>query len=155
MSNNLKKSRVILVGTGPMAEDYAAVLKHLDINLVVVGRGVESAERFELKTGVKPFTGGLDKFLSENSLNESDYVIVAVGTEMLMPILQLLKKQTFNKVLIEKPGAVSIDELLENQNSLEIIESKVFIAYNRRFYSSVMETQRLIEEDGGLKIHAF
>jgi predicted dehydrogenase len=54
------------------------------------------------------------------------------------------------RVLVEKPAAISIVELLANEKTLEPFFDKVFVAYNRRFYASVIEAQKLIEEDGGI-----
>ena len=51
MSNNLK-SDVLLVGAGNIAVDYAKVLKALNRDFIVVGRGEKSAENFEQKIGV-------------------------------------------------------------------------------------------------------
>jgi predicted dehydrogenase len=150
MSNNVK-NRVVLIGTGPMAIDHVKVLKELDTDIVVVGRGEESAKLFEEQVGIKPITGGVEKYLNNHPLNPSDYVLIATGSEVMISILLLLAKQSFQKVLVEKPAALSIDELLENKEELQAIKDKVFVGYNRRFYASVMEAQKLIEEDGGLK----
>jgi predicted dehydrogenase len=120
-------------------------------NITVVGRGKESAEVFQSKTGITPILGGFEDYLINNPLSKEDFLVLAVGTEMLMPLLKLLANQDFNCVLVEKPGAISIDELLENQELLKSIQKKVFVAYNRRFYSSVLESKKLIEEDGGLE----
>lgn len=145
------KKNVIIVGTGQMAQDHIKVLRALETNITVIGRGKDSASIFEEATGIKPIIGGFENYLDANPLGIEDSVIVAVGTEMLMPILLLLANQNFDKALIEKPGALSVEELLVNSKALESIWLKVFIGYNRRFYSSVNEVKKLINEDGGLK----
>jgi hypothetical protein len=53
--------------------------------------------------------------------------------------------------LVEKPAAISINELLENEEFLREYLEKVFVAYNRRFFASVQEALKLIEDDGGLE----
>lgn len=150
MSNNIK-SKVVLVGTGQMAIDHLKALKDLKKDIVVVGRGSDSARLFHQKTGIKPVEGGFDKYLVQHPLSANDYIIVAVGTEMLMPILMLLTKQKFNSILIEKPAAISVGELLAHKEELKEIEEKTFVGYNRRFYSSVIEAEKFIQNDGGLK----
>ncbi len=134
-----------------MAIDYFAVLNNQNYDITVIGRGEESAIKFEFKTGIKPYTGGLRSYLDTHSLPENAYAIIATGTEALMSTLLLLLKAGAYKVLIEKPAAISLIELIANEEKLKIYSNNVFIAYNRRFYASVLEAQKMIEEDGGLQ----
>ncbi len=133
-----------------MAQDYAKVLSEQGRSFQVIGRGRESAEKFEENCWVKPFIGGLEAFLATNKLDENCIIIIATGTEVLMSILKMVLQAGVGKVLIEKPAAISIEQLLENESFLIPYMDKVFVAYNRRFYASVAEAQKLIEEDGGL-----
>ena len=50
MSDNLK-IEVLLIGAVYMAVEYAKVLKGLNKKFITVGRGEESAKKFELATG--------------------------------------------------------------------------------------------------------
>lgn len=133
-----------------MAINYFAVLKEKNIHLTVIGRGNESALNFERETGIKPYSGGLNQYLEIHSFPKKSYVIIATGTEALMPLLLLVLEAGAYKVLVEKPAAISIKELVENERKLSKYVTNVFVAYNRRFYSSVIETLKMIEEDGGL-----
>lgn len=142
---------IILIGTGPMAIDYVKVLKALSKSFSVIGRGENSAKVFEEKTGIKPVIGGIKNFIANQSVDRKTLAIIATGTESLMPTLLLLTKYGITNILIEKPAAISIEELLENKETLKPFEETIFIAYNRRFYASVIEANKLIEEDGGLK----
>mgnify|MGYP006142984495 CR=1 FL=1 len=76
------KKKVFLVGTGQMAIDYLAVLKNQNCDITVIGRGKESAMKFESKTGIKPFVGGLQAYIINNSFSANAYVIIATGTEI-------------------------------------------------------------------------
>ena len=58
MSDNLN---TLLIGTGPMAIDYHKVLKSINVNFIVVGRGVESCNKFYHETKQKPLSGGIKK----------------------------------------------------------------------------------------------
>ena len=142
---------ILLIGTGPMAIEYTKVLLAMNKEFVVVGRGSKSASLFEQKTGIIPELGGLDLYLKEKKLNKNTLAIIATGTETLMSIIHQLLKSGVEKILVEKPAAISIDELLENEQFLKPYENSIFIAYNRRFYASVIEAQKLIIEDGGLE----
>lgn len=143
--------KVFLIGTGQMAIDYFAVLKDQNLITTVIGRGEESAIKFESKTGVKPFVGGLQQYINNNGLPKNAYVIIATGTEALMSSLLLTLQAGAYKVLIEKPAAISIEELIENEEKLKPYSDKVFVAYNRRFFASVIEAQKMIADDGGLQ----
>lgn len=145
------KKNILLIGTGIMAIDYAKVLKAQNRKFTVIGRGETSATKFEETTGIKPITGGIEKFIEKNEFPGNTFVIIATGTEALMHALLIVLKAGVEKVLIEKPAAISIDELLANEQNLKPYSAKVFIAYNRRFYASVIEAKKLIEEDGGLQ----
>jgi predicted dehydrogenase len=142
---------IYIIGTGPMAQAYAKVLIHLEKEFKVVGRGNESANKFKSEIGVQPLTGGIEAFLRDNNFCDLDYVIITTGTEALMPILKMVLISGAGKILIEKPAAISIDELLENEVFLRPYGDQVFVAYNRRFYASVQEVIKLIAEDGGLE----
>jgi predicted dehydrogenase len=142
---------ILLIGTGPMATDYANVLIEFSKDFTVIGRGEESAKKFKEITGINPITGGVDNFISSGNINSYNAAIVATGTEALMPTLLKLTKAGITRILIEKPAAVSIEELIFNEEQLKNFENTIFVAYNRRFYASVFEAQKLIEEDGGLQ----
>lgn len=133
-----------------MAVAYAEVLKAMNRTFIVIGRGAVSAEEFNQKTGVKPVIGGLSSFLAENKLSKDTIAIIATGTEVLLPSLLLLIDAGISKILIEKPAAISIEELIGNESKLSAVSDRIFVAYNRRFYASVIEAEKLISEDGGL-----
>lgn len=149
------KKKIVIVGSGPMAVDYAKVMISQQIKFDVIGRGEESALKFESQTGVKPFVGGLKKYLDVKSLPSNTYGVIATGTENLMESLLVLLRAGVKKVLIEKPAAISIKELIENEENLKPYSSNVFVAYNRRFYASVIEAKKMINEDGGLRTMHF
>tara|TARA_R110002050_G_scaffold97132_1_gene202065 strand:- start:14094 stop:15038 length:945 start_codon:yes stop_codon:yes gene_type:complete len=144
-------NKILLIGTGAMAVDYSKVLQSIAKDFIVIGRGAKSANVFKEKTGISPITGGIENYLSENSVSENTMAIIATGTETLMTVMLQLLKSGVKKILIEKPAAISIEELLGNEDVLKPYYESVYIAYNRRFYASVMEAERLIAEDGGLQ----
>ena len=143
--------KILIIGTGPMAIEYTKVLISMNKEFIVVGRGFKSAELFKKQTGITPKTGGLDVYLKTNKINKNTLAIIATGTEKLMSIIHQLINSGIEKILVEKPAALSIDELLENEQYLKPYENSIFIAYNRRFYASVIEAEKLIIEDGGLQ----
>lgn len=144
-------NKILLIGTGQMAIDYSQVLQAMSKQFVVIGRGSKSADLFKKKTGITPIIGGVELYLSKKEINKNTIAIIATGTEALMAIVLQLLRAGIKKILVEKPAAISIEELLENEKLLKPYENSVFVAYNRRFYASVIEAQKLIAEDGGLE----
>ena len=146
----MNNQKILLVGAGEMASDYARILRYLDKEFIVVGRGLSSANNFNKEIGIIPKIGGLNKFLSSQK-HDLKTAIIATSTDSLMSNLLLLLKHGFKKILIEKPAGLSIDELIDNESKILKSNAKVFVAYNRRFYSSVLEAEKLIDQDGGLE----
>jgi len=156
MPDNLTNtSSILLIGAGPMAQAYAKVLTALNVEFDVIGRSTLSAEKFALETGKQVFAGGLDDFLRTTSARY-EKAIVATGTEELKnATIKLIDHGCF-QLLVEKPGAVSIEEANELfEYSKTKPGCKIFIAYNRRFYASVQKLIELTKEDGGVSSFNF
>lgn len=140
---------LILIGAGPMAQEYAKVLLGMRKQFSVIGRGTESAAKFEVATGIRPITGGTDNYLAEKPAPE--YAIAAVSVEMLHETVCALLKKGCKNILVEKPGALDITGLQEIKALADASGAKVFVAYNRRFYAGVKAAEKIIVEDGGIR----
>lgn len=132
-----------------MAQDYEKVLQAQQTQNLVIGRGPESAATFLTKTGVAVKTGGLANWL-EKKPDIPDAAIVAVGVDLLAPITTQLIEYGVKYILLEKPGGLGSEEIQELSQKANDHSAKVYIAYNRRFYSSTLQAQKMIEEDGGV-----
>ncbi len=148
MSHNLNK-KVLLVGASQMAVDYYKVLHALNCDVTVIGRSDVSAAVFEESTGCKVIIGGLEKFLSENKSN-FDAAIVSVGVEQLAATSIQLIKNGFKNILVEKPAGLNDAEIREFARITKENKATVLIAYNRRFYASVIKAKEIIAQDGGV-----
>lgn len=146
MANN----RILLVGAGSMAREYAKVLKALGVETVVVGRGCESAQKFSEETGLQVIPGGV-KCAAQRLEHLPEKAIVAVNVEQLAPVTCELAEMRVKEILVEKPGFATPDQLDNVIAAAKRCATQIFIAYNRRFYASVMEAERIISRDGGLK----
>lgn len=141
---------IYLIGTGQMAIDYSSVLKSLDTPFLVVGRGIDSAKTFQDKTSVEPIVGGLENFVSENRFSDDDFAIVATGVEQLAVCCTQLMNAGLKRILVEKPAGLTvrdIDTLVANSSK---VACEVFVAYNRRFFASVLELKKRIHLEGGV-----
>lgn len=149
MPHYLKSANICLVGTGQMAVEYVKVLKALGLNFNVVGRGEASAKVFIDKTSVVPEIGGFQRYLETSPL-KPECAIIAVGVEDLYETSVLALEHNIRRILVEKPAGMSVEQI---ENLYDIVTKKqaeVYVAYNRRFYSSVLTASKLIEEDKGL-----
>ena len=136
----------LLVGTGKMGKAYAKVLKSLNVNFNVVGRGKSSRESFAASTHVLPFNGNLHTYLEQNE--SPNVAIVAVDIERLVEVCIQLIKAGCKKILLEKPGSLERLKLIHLSRHSDLHDSSIYLAYNRRFYSSVLEFEKLIMKDG-------
>ena len=137
-----------LIGSGLMAQDYAAVLKSLNLPFRVIGRGDSSASVFEQSCGLPVIRGGLENALAD--FPAPHYAIVATGVEQLSEVSQLLIKSGCRRLLLEKPGAIYLSEIESLKELSANKNDKVYISYNRRLYSSVFKLRKSVESDGGI-----
>lgn len=142
------KDIIWIIGAGGIAIEYAKVLKALNRDFIVIGRGESSAEKFKEATGVTPILGGLNLFLQTNPALP-DAVINCVRAFELGKTNISLAKYGVKRILSEKPGFFpeEADEVFRIANKCG---TEIYVAYNRRFFASVLAAQKIIEEDGGL-----
>lgn len=140
--------KIWIIGAGGIAIEYAKVLKALHQDFLVIGRGNVSAKKFEEITGIKPVLGGFEQFLQTNP-DKPEKVINCVRASDLGKTNILLMKYGAKRILSEKPGFYpeEIDDIANVSNETK---AQVYIAYNRRYYASVLNAEKIIKEDGGL-----
>jgi predicted dehydrogenase len=136
--------KILLYGAGPMAIDYAKVLLAMNIDFDVIGRGESSAKIFHEKIG--------KQVLINPTLNATDYdaAIVAVSMEQLGTVTEQLLALNFNKILVEKPGGINAEEIEKISKLCIEKNATILLAYNRRFYASVLAAENVIKNDGGI-----
>jgi predicted dehydrogenase len=142
----MKSTKVLLVGAGPMAVEYAKVLDQLGVDFSVKGRGAGSAETFFVTTGK-------ETSLSWESVAEVasfTHCIVAVSEENLLSAALELTKRGAKKILVEKPGADSIATMLQNIEALTSPGIEIYVAYNRRYYKIIDTLLERVAIDGGI-----
>ncbi len=140
--------RVLVIGAGLIGLEYMGILSDLNVQFESVCRSKERAHRVKEETGFDIISGGVEKMVKR--LQEFSHFIVATDVESSFEITSLLLSNNCNNILLEKPGASSIDQFsrlyLDYSNSF----SNVFLAYNRRNYSSVLKAKEIVELDGGI-----
>jgi len=148
MPHNLKDSPVLLVGTGAMAYEYAKVLRALGQSFVTAGhseaRAATFRETWQVPTGSGPLASQLQ------ALNFTPKAaIVASSAASLAEASRLLAQAGVMHLLIEKPAALCPDGALQLAKDLQASGASAYVAYNRRFYTSIQKARQIIEEDGG------
>lgn len=150
----MSAKHVWLIGAGGMAREYIKVLAAKKAMTTVIGRGEASAEAFESASGHAALSGGLEKFLATGP-ELPDAVIVSVSTEQHFATAKALIEYGVKNILLEKPGGASVEMI----RSLAALASEhgidIPLAYNRRFYASVLTAKRMIREDGGVRSFTF
>ncbi len=146
--NIIHSPKILLVGAGNMAREYAKVLKALKSDFLTVGRGRENALVFEKETGAPVAVGGLKEWLKDRTNKIPKTVIVATSEEQLGSVARLIMQHGARSILLEKPGGMGLSDLVRTQKTALKTGTKIFIAYNRRFYASTQKAQELIKEDG-------
>lgn len=137
-----------------MAVEYAKVLAAQAVSFITIGRGEKSSEEFSRLTGLPVITGGLERFLATNPELPAS-VIIAVGPESLASTCITLLRNGISHILLEKPGGISAREIIDVSDEAKANEAEVFLAYNRRFYSSVIKAREIIKADGGVSSFHF
>lgn len=152
MEGSMSGKNVLLVGTGGMGLEYHKALAHLGIKPVVVGNTRERAEKFAEKTGAKPLLGGVAANLDAFKKTPFDLCFIAVTESAIEGCLKAVSTLTVPKIIVEKPGASSPENLLRIHETITKRQpGRFFIAYNRRFYRSVDLIRKFSQEDGGIR----
>lgn len=149
MTSVLSPDRILVAGAGFMASEYLKVLKSRKLHATVIGRGERRVN--ELKEHFPEATfhsGGIQAYLSSHEAPA--YAIVAVNVEQLFNCTKLLIEKGCKHILVEKPVALNMEELLELKKLAAEKDAAVFVAYNRRFYTSVELVKELVAKDGGI-----
>ena len=152
-----KETKIIIVGAGPMAIEYAKVLQAQNKNFVTIGNTKKGAVNFEENIKTSVVLGGVKNWINNNTaLDFSLYkVIVTVNENLLGTIAKFLITVGFKNILLEKPGGLNFEDI-KSVNSLAIEKkANIYIGYNRRFFASTLKVKELIKYDGGLSSFNF
>lgn len=137
---------LLIVGSGQMARDYSLVIKDLKKSFFVVGNSERSTKLFTSEIGIEAISGGIENFLDQNS-SVPKLAIVCTPVETLYDVTNSLLDSDVEDILIEKPGPLYLNELKELSNKASRLNKNVFIAYNRRFYESILKLEDLLVEE--------
>ena len=139
---------ILLLGAGYMATEYAKVLSALEIPFICVGRSREGTFAFQEKTGHEAIPDGLEKYMDKNAM--PSYAIVTVNAIDSSEAVVRLLEGGVKHILAEKPCGLNIEEVRRVAKTTEKYGAETLVAYNRRFYASVLAAEEIIREQGGV-----
>lgn len=134
-----------------MAQSYCAVLDAVGASYHVLGRGRDSADSLAAIIRRPVRVGGVEANRGWIAAEGFDAAIVCVDIESLAEVTVRLLECGIRSLLVEKPAGLSLTEIGRVSRFVKSVpEAKLYVAYNRRFFASVIQAERMIEEDGGL-----
>ncbi|OVE74926.1 hypothetical protein BVX95_00680 [archaeon D22] len=136
---------ILIFGTSYMGEEYLKLFKDLNYQGTIIGRDEKKATSIGDKYAFKGMGGGIDSIKELNPSN-FDLVVIASAIESLKDIAIECLKKGFNKVLIEKPGALNTKELTEIKKHKKD-NQEIWIAYNRRYFASTLKIREIMEKE--------
>lgn len=140
--------KVVIFGSGYMAQEYLKVLKTLGVPAVVIGRDGTKAQHLAGQYGMQGLGGGV-KALDQLEPTEISHVINCVSIESLKDVTVACVRKGLNNILVEKPGGVNLAQLRQIAR-VQKKSDQIFIACNRRYYASVIKLQEKLGEDGNV-----
>jgi predicted dehydrogenase len=141
--------RVVIVGSGFMSHEYLKVLETFNnLEILIVGNREINPE---LRSGVLKrylyLTGGFNNNINKVKKFNPHLIIIAASVISLTEIIIDCIKNNFQLILLEKPGFSSPKDLEKIKNYLIKSNTKILLAFNRRFYESVIKLKNLIMTD--------
>ena len=143
-TRNFQNKSIILIGTGPMAKEYAIAFKKMNIsNVTVISKVEQETTDFSNSFNFEVLHGGYKKHLP--TLKKSDLVVIVTPIPQLLDAAKIAIDSGQTKILIEKPGSLYPNELLSF--SKQLTTQTVRIGYNRLLYPSFHKLKSIIKEE--------
>jgi len=137
----------LIIGAGWMGKQYAKALHEMNVNdVTIISKNDEKATLLGKEFGYTAIGGGYEKNLEE--MKKMDLVIITTPVHLLIPVTEYAVKNGQNNILIEKPGSLYPQKLLEL--SKKSSEPKIRIAYNRLVYPNFHLLKYLVKKEGGI-----
>lgn len=136
----MRKLRVGIAGCGLIGRKRGLqVAPHTLVGVMDVQ--AERAQKLALELNTEAY-GSFDQLIQQG---QPDVVIVAVSNNQLAPLtLQALRAK--KHVLVEKPGAMQLSELLEMKDLTLEHGLSVKVGFNHRFHPALLKTRELVDQ---------
>ena len=145
-----QKKSILIIGNGFIAREYCKIFQYLKCqNITILGNSEESTKKLANEFKFKYFFGGFENKL--NQIENKDLVIICTPIHLLLEATKLCISSGQKNILIEKPGTLYPEELL-NINE-QISDQNVKIGFNRILYPSQLYLKKLIENEEVTSCH--
>ena len=146
-SLNFQDKSVLILGAGWMGKQYANALSEMNVkDVTIFSRSKQRAIELSNEFDYLPSFGDPSESLS--NIPKKDLTIVATPIHSLIDMTKIAIKNGQTNILIEKPGSLYADELLNLKKSVNDI--RIRIAYNRLTYPNLHKLKLLVSEEGGI-----
>ena len=132
-----------------MAFEHYKVFLKLGEEVQVFGNSKLSSNRFSTLTGANVIYGN---YLTAANFKNINKVVIATPMNTLFDITMSCINLGIDEILVEKPLFIDSDQL---ERIRIYSDHKIFIAFNRRFYSSVSKLLEIANSDGGIRSCSF
>lgn len=144
---NFQKKSVLIIGAGWMSKQYAIALSEMKIkDVTIISRNKDKAMQLANEFDFYPIYGEPKNIFPNIPLK--DLVIIATPINSLIPITKSAIENGQINILVEKPGSLYRDELLDLNKISK--NSRIRIAYNRLTYPNFHKLKLLVSQEGGI-----
>lgn len=139
-----------IVGAGQMAREHAKAFTNIDnVSLVgVAGRSKNSLKAFEAEFKIIQVCENIRELYETTN---ADLVVVAVNVEQTANVLLDCARYPWT-ILVEKPLGINLAESLKLRDQLGENTRRIFVAFNRRHYSTFLKINQIIGDDSNQRI---
>lgn len=139
---------VLLVGTGPMARDYARLFREgLSWPFVVASRQAATGAAFAAEHGAAGAVVLDELAEGRQKASQYDLVVIASAIDALSAVTTSLLAGGAKKVLVEKPAALDVASARAIAELAKSRDAFVRVAYNRRYYASVRRLREILRSE--------
>ncbi len=137
-------SKLLIIGLGSMAAEYVKVAHHLGIEAVAIGRDENKCNAFADTHRISCLRAEPSELITQFDANTP--VVNCVSFPSLFAVNKALIEAGFKHILTEKPGAINAIEVGELVHFAQEKSSKLYVAYNRRHFASVLKLKEILRE---------
>ena len=142
---DFSQKKILLIGAGKMAFQYATTLKKMNIkNVYVISKTFSKTCKFCKEFKFQPIDN-LENFLENNKIH---LIIVTPSIDVTIKILKQCLSRNQKNILLEKPVSLYKNEIKRLIPKTK--HKRVIIGYNRLTYPNYIKLKQLIDNDGGI-----
>lgn len=142
--------KVCIIGAGQISEQYIKVLKSFKIIKVegIVSRTIKSCKEKSKKFSIPYYGNSIETVM--NIVKPNIVIICVTPSETKKVCMKILKYQCH--VLIEKPVGLNLKENKYILNIANKYEGKIFVALNRRYFSSTIKLMSKLNKNNSKRV---